>query len=870
MESEVKTKARRRYRKVAAQSIGRPKAPLLEQPDFRHLPWLLGFVLAPILAGGTVPEAQALVGILVCLSAFWLGSELLFTPTSKVNFSLGCLLIALPLLQIVPLPTSLLGILAPETLALKARFIEGAPSANLWSLTLSPSESIQRIHALCIVILVGLLVRHAIQRSANFHLLNTSVGIAILGNCLSDLWLRLHDRESILGIWTVSQGDAAAGSFPNRNHFANWLVLAALFLAGWILRCVSPILHCRTENASSTWVENRFRDFVLPVIFALLAIALASASGSRGGIITLAGGTTLFIMLVLTRTKNRRRLQSTALLLLVMIFVSFALGGLAFARFQTIAADLTGNYPKVDIWIETLKTALHFPFLGSGIGTFYHAVNHFKSFGHNMIIPHAENDYLQLLLELGVIGFLVTIVLTFRLILRSAVTLTQFKMREPEMAFACFAALMAFLIHSVFEFVGQIFATCLMAAFVTGALSGLLSDRPSPKLISFNHKTLSVRLVTILIGIISLMQLRSFVVWHKVAGVPLSEATIDSSAQIRRSLDLWGYGELDRRAAIAKIEGQLLQHLPPQERSTRAAEVRALLDEMAKRDPFSWKLRLERLLFCIAYPQPGDNEFIHREAKRISHLYPLNNEVTLLITEALLATGRETQALELLYAVPPNKIRLHQRFLTLLWSITQDTIELWNLTSDTAPALIALGDFAMSKALLPLAAEAYGRAAEKEDSSPDLAIKLIDANVPEKALSILAGKHLAKKHHVKRIEAFYLAQHYESCLSDAESFWKQSNRLPSVTPLFPSSLEVERAEARWRTAPKNKGFAYHLVRSILGQPPGSRKESLVKDLAKAFPDDPRFIWVLFTYYKDNGDLIEASRIAVRLSQLVSG
>lgn len=84
------------------------------------------------------------------------------------------------------------------------------------------------------------------------------------------------------------------------------------------------------------------------------------------------------------------------------------------AVFNVIATDsaLGGAEFRVDVWSNSLYAITDFPFTGIGIGTFNQVVPHYYPFAfvNGAYAEHAHNLYLQIALDLGVLGLVAYVV----------------------------------------------------------------------------------------------------------------------------------------------------------------------------------------------------------------------------------------------------------------------------------------------------------------------------------------------------------------------------------------------------------------------------------------------------------------------------
>ena len=214
-------------------------------------------------------------------------------------------------------------------------------------------------------------------------------------------------------------------------------------------------------------------------LFVLLAAVLAS--NSRAGAITGLVVTVLAVLLLPLRRSHAParhwRLAGVAALLLL---VAAAVGVDALmSRFT----DKSG-YGDSDRWMmvtSTWRAALTFWPVGSGLGSFAAVYPGFQPAGLQGFVNHAHNDYIQLLMECGLLA-VVLAGLAVALVARQAARLVRraraVGLDAPALLQAsCGLGLLAVLLHSWVDFNLRIPANALSAAFLLGAFLRPLASR---------------------------------------------------------------------------------------------------------------------------------------------------------------------------------------------------------------------------------------------------------------------------------------------------------------------------------------------------------------------------------------------------------
>jgi O-antigen ligase len=161
------------------------------------------------------------------------------------------------------------------------------------------------------------------------------------------------------------------------------------------------------------------RKLIVAGIAALMAGTIF-LSGSRGGMLAFA--VQIIALTILLRKRGDWK-QAVALgaFLAVMIGFLIWLGGNELthrlASIQSEARQELSGGVRLNIDRDGLRMLREKPILGWGLGTFPVVYPQFRSFYTKFFVNEAHNDYLQLLVETGLIGFGIAIwflVLTFR------------------------------------------------------------------------------------------------------------------------------------------------------------------------------------------------------------------------------------------------------------------------------------------------------------------------------------------------------------------------------------------------------------------------------------------------------------------------
>ncbi len=174
------------------------------------------------------------------------------------------------------------------------------------------------------------------------------------------------------------------GSYVNRDHYAG------------LMEMLVPIPLVLAVGHVLKGGERALVGFC-----AVLMATTIFLSGSRGGMIAFVLETVLFAALTFGRRRSpRAALGSVAVCVLILAFLTFLGKVQVLGRLGDLGPDI-----RLDMAKDSLRMFYHRPVLGWGLGTFPTVYPRYRSFYSNLFINEAHNDYAQLLVEAGLLGF---------------------------------------------------------------------------------------------------------------------------------------------------------------------------------------------------------------------------------------------------------------------------------------------------------------------------------------------------------------------------------------------------------------------------------------------------------------------------------
>jgi O-antigen ligase len=264
---------------------------------------------------------------------------------------------------------------------------------------------------------------------------------------------------------------SVSGSYVNRNHFAGLLELAFPLTLAW-----APSLWADGRRRFSGAVDEGRRSTASVVgIAMLLGAAVCIQAGVIVSLSRMGFAATLAALMTVTWgwLVRRRRKQRTAVWLwLVPIVLSAAIVLMSTDGMVMRLGDsaTTGVFVdgRVQLWRDSFHLFRAYPWTGAGLGTFEHALYPFRTWLPTSAVDYAHNDYLQILAELGVVGFGLATAFAVSVMRRSVTAALCEHSRYAWLGLGLFASFVAIALHSVMDFNLYIPANALALAWLSG------------------------------------------------------------------------------------------------------------------------------------------------------------------------------------------------------------------------------------------------------------------------------------------------------------------------------------------------------------------------------------------------------------------
>jgi O-antigen ligase len=397
-------------------------------------------------------------------------------PHSAIMIVFLSLFLLLILFQMLPLPSGIVKIISPNTYALRHSLTFDLspltssyafePSALNFQLSFVPFAT--RIEFFKWLTLSGLFFFLLYWRHSNKDLIRL-IRIIMLVGIAESLYGMLEFFSGHGYILHLDmQASAVTGTFINRNYFAGYLLLVIPLSVGY--------LFSRESYQRSRFMGWRHRlssldGKTLLIAFGIILMILGLIfSASRMGIMSLLLSFSL-ISFLFRESQRGQRFSKTTVLIFGLAFLWAAWIGLdaVISRFFTVSESFEQRWM---IWVDTFQIFKTFPLIGSGLGTFIHIFPMYRSFHIRGLVTHAENDFLQLLSEVGLIGMGLLLFVFAFLFFRAVLAIRSFHPGDSKkyIGIGGLVGILALMFHSLVERNIQVPANAFLFTFIWAAI----------------------------------------------------------------------------------------------------------------------------------------------------------------------------------------------------------------------------------------------------------------------------------------------------------------------------------------------------------------------------------------------------------------
>lgn len=321
----------------------------------------------------------------------------LSTASSRI-LTLLAVWLALIFLQTVSIPGAFVAVLSPVVHALQMNL--GLISiAAPKTLSVDPGNSYNELLKYGSYVAVFVLTLATVTTK---NRLLTAVGLVIIAGALESMFaIYSHTTGYVIFPESYAANELRAGTFVNRNHFANLLTMCL----GLTLGLLTAIVNSQPESSRLRFGMYKDVDlavFLLILVAALLMVAGIFLSGSRAPLVLFS--MSVAVMLAVARLGSGPRTGEMVLAPLVLLGAVAVVVGMGFqdSFLRLVDRDLMGGERMLqNAWgLKLLSTVW---IAGVGVGNYQWVFPMFRGDDLRFVTyDHAHNDYLQTAIEQGI------------------------------------------------------------------------------------------------------------------------------------------------------------------------------------------------------------------------------------------------------------------------------------------------------------------------------------------------------------------------------------------------------------------------------------------------------------------------------------
>ena len=495
-------------------------------------------VVAPWLLGANDPWAYSILGWPLGIGLMcW---AILAVHTGKMNICLcpiGLCLVGLILVtlgQLVPLPKDIVQLISPATASLRLQMVpaqaeliaEGAEVAmplSWQSLSLDPAATRVFLTQITAITLLYLMVRSNLARQVlllrlGWVLLFNGAALAFFAIAQS-----ITSATNDVVYWTWITPGAVFGPFVCRNHYPDYINLCigtVLGVIGWTYyQKMAPRSRDGFLKKAEFWrpiqellaspLELINKPATLLCVFAIaLMMATIPMSMSRGGSLALVSSMIFTAIAWVSAGKSRAKKSKgssgfEARNLVLALWLALPVFGLVAwfgwdvigKRLGTITEKATLQEDRVNVWLPLLDLVQQYPLTGTGAGTLGVVEPIVRKIGGypGVVLDHAHNEYLEAMVEGGVVRLAITLLMVFWLV-RMGMRGIRRHRGEPSalMPVGLLFGLLALAIHSTVDFGVHMASVAVLATVCLAHLSALSRRQTTDRLEAQDHEETSV------------------------------------------------------------------------------------------------------------------------------------------------------------------------------------------------------------------------------------------------------------------------------------------------------------------------------------------------------------------------------------------
>jgi len=313
----------------------------------------------------------------------------------------------------------------------------------------------------------------------------SGIVVALLG-----ITQRVAAAPQIYWFWEpVFKKDASFfGPFVNPNHFAGYIEMIVPLSIGLFIVKWGHLAKDRLRSIREFLIAMGNEEGCKLILFSFFIILMVGAlflSSSRGGIISFSGSMIFLLLMIIKQEKGIRNIFIIIGLLISVfsLLIWMGIGPLIeeFSSIQDLSKDYDIQYRFLN-WKDAIKLFRDSPLFGVGLETFSSIFRKYKTLELQYYYLYLENDYLQLLCEMGVFGFGIFLWFILSFFRKIGSGYSKYEVEGTSSVryisfYGCLTGVIAIMIHSFWDFNMHIPSNALLLSMFMGlAISGVRID----------------------------------------------------------------------------------------------------------------------------------------------------------------------------------------------------------------------------------------------------------------------------------------------------------------------------------------------------------------------------------------------------------
>jgi O-antigen ligase len=392
-------------------------------------------------------------------------------PQSAIPIVLLSIFLLLILFQLLPLPSGILKIISPKTYELRNSLL----TFNSQLLTLNSKFQISffpfltQIEFFKWLTLIGLfifLLRWNSLEQNNRTIKQLIIVVMMVGvlESLYGMFEFFSGHHHILNLDGSALISSVTGTFINRNYLAGYLLMVIPLSVGFLFSREATQMN--RFMGWRHWLSSLDGKTLLIGFSVIVMILGLLFTASRMGILSLLLSFSLISFLFRNPEKGKRSSKTVVLIFgLALLWAAWIGLDAVISRFFSVSEGFEDRWK---VWVNTFQIFKDFPILGSGLGTFVQVFPMYRSFHITGLMTHAENDFLQLASDVGLLGIGLLLVTFLFVLFKGVSRIRSMSYENPKryIGIGGLIGILALMFHSLVERNIQVPSNAFLYTFI--------------------------------------------------------------------------------------------------------------------------------------------------------------------------------------------------------------------------------------------------------------------------------------------------------------------------------------------------------------------------------------------------------------------